>query len=238
MTWSVIQSASASASASSVAATFTTANLSAGSKIIVAVGRNSRTGTPVVKDGALNTWTHIAQALNGATSTGVDLYALDVPAGDVGTKPTITANGLSAGNAGYGILIQEVPGLLAGNTTAMCDGTAGTKGGTTATTGSPTYSSTAVNEYLVAVYGDFGDGNTVGTTAGWTADAHNVNSGTDANVLVQYKNSTNGAESDGFTSADTGGWGVIMVAFQLAAATFTAAPPRLRGQAVNRSNTY
>lgn len=214
MAWSVLQSASASADGTTVAATFTS-NVQQGTKIIAILGRNSQVGTPTVKDGANNPWTFIRESLNPGTGSGVDLYALDTPRGDVGTKPTITVTG-TGGTFGFGLVIQEVAGLLPGNTLAMVDGTPGALGGTTASTGNPTYSSSAENEYLIAVYGDFGTGNTVVTAGGWTPDPHNINTSTSANCMVQYKNSTGGAETDGFTSADTGGWGVIEIAFRLA----------------------
>lgn len=229
MSWSVLQSASASASANTVAATFSTANISAGSKIIavVSVGATGAPAVTSVKDAALNTWTQVGTAAQA--NARIYGFALDAPAGDVGTKPTLTAT--SSSTPGLGIVIQEVSGLLAGNTTAMCDGTAGTLTGTAASTGSPPYSSTVANEYLLSAYGDFGSGVTVATAGGWTADAHNINTSSDSNCLVQYKNSTGGAETDGFTSADTGGWALLMVAFQLAAVAATTPAPLIVPQA-------
>jgi hypothetical protein len=219
--WSVIQSASGSTSNNTVAATFSTANVQAGNKIIavVSVGATSAPAVTSVKDAALNTWTQVGNA--NQANARVYIFALDVPAGDVGTKPTLTAT--SSSTPGLGIVIQEVSGLLAGNTTAMCDGSAGTLTGTASSTGSPTYSSAAANEYLVSAYGDFGTGNTVVIAGGWNADAHNVNSSTNSNCMVQYKNSTGGSETDGFTSADGGGWAVAEVAFLLAS-TVNAGP--------------
>lgn len=216
MAWSVLQSASGSASASTVPATFTTANVQAGNKIIavVSVGATTAPAVTSVKDAALNTWTQVGNA-NQANGR-VYIFALDVPAGDVGTKPTLTAT--SSGTPGLGIEILEVSGLLAGNTTAMCDGSAGTLTGTAASTGSPTYSSSAANEFLLSAYGDFGSGNTVVLAGGWTPGASNVNSSTNSNCLIQYKNSTGGAETDGFTTADAGGWAVAEIAFLLGVA--------------------
>ena len=91
------------------------------------------------------------------------IYAVDAAGSGgttmVGTKPTITATWASGG--GLGLVVQEVSGLLAGNTTAMVDGTPGTLTGSTTSTGSPTYSSTAANEFLVSAYADIGNGVTV-----------------------------------------------------------------------------
>jgi hypothetical protein len=228
--WSVLQSASNSTSAGTVAATFSTANVQAGTKIIaiVSVGATTAPAVTSVKDAALNTWTQVGNA--NQANARVYIFALDTPAGDVGTKPTLTAT--SSSTPGLSIVIQEVSGLLAGNTTAMCDGSAATLTGTASSTGSPSYTSTASNEYLVSAYGDFGSGNTVVISGGWSADTHNVNSSGNSNCMVQFKNSTNGAETDGFTTADAGGWAVAEVAFQLAAAAggVTYVPPRY-GQA-------
>lgn len=221
MAWSVLQSASNSGDASSIAATFSTANVQSGNKIIV-FASGGGAGVPAistVKDGANNSWTQIGAASGGNARHYI--YALDVPAGDAGTKPTITATW--AGAAGLSIVIQEVSGLLAGNTTAMADGTAGTLTGSATTTGSPTYSSSASNEYLVAGYGDIGNGVTVVIAGGWTADAHNVNASASSNCMVQYKNSTGGSETNGYTGADSGGWAIVEVAFKLAV-TITSGP--------------
>jgi hypothetical protein len=229
MAWSVLQSASNTLDGSSIGATFTTANLSAGSKII-AYCTGGGAGVPAistVKDGGGTSWTQIGAASGG--NARAYIYALDVPAGDVGTKPTITATW--AGAAGLGIVIQEVSGLVTGNTTAMADGTPGTLTGSTSSTGSPTYSSSAASEFLVCVYGDIGNGVTVSTAAGWTADAHNVNGSVSSNCMVQYKSSTGGSETDGYTGADTGGWAIVEVAFFLAS-TITSGPalsPQLMG---------
>lgn len=222
MAWSVLQSASGSTAATTAAATFSTANVQAGTKIIavVSVGATSAPAISSVKDGALNTWT---QGGTGAQANARSyIFFLDTPAGDVGTKPTLTATAPSS--VGLGIEVFEVSGLLAGNTTACLDGTAASLNGTAASTGSPAYTSTALNEFLISAYGDFGTGFTVATAGGWTAGANNVNSSSNSNCLAQYKNSTNGAETDGYTSADTGGWATVEVAFKLAAVATAAAP--------------
>lgn len=231
MAWSVIQSASTSVDATSVTATFSTANLSAGSKIIVAAGSSNTASVPAISSVTAtggNTLTQIAAASAGTAR--IYLYALDATGSGgttmVGTKPTITATWASGG--GLGLVIQEVSGLLAGNTSAMADGTPATLTGSTTTTGSPTYSSTAVSEYLIACYADIGNGVTVSIAGGWTADAHNINGNTSSNNMVQYKNSTGGAETNGYTGADGGGWAIVEVAFKLASVVTTPlTPPRM-----------
>jgi hypothetical protein len=219
--WSVLQSNSAiNAGSGNAAVTFTTANLSAGTKIIVWVevsaSTSPQTAVTAVKDGALNAWTQLRVASNNS-SGAIFLFALDTPAGDVGTKPTITAT-INA-NFGAAILVQEVSGLLAGNTSAMLDGTPGIATGTTspATTGALT--TAAASEFLTAGYGDPGDSITVTTPGGWTADGKNVGPSTQQDLSVYYKNSTGAAESASLTLSGTAvdGWNTILAAFKLAA---------------------
>ena len=134
MAWSRIQSAKNSQDASSITATFTTANLSAGSKIIAYVGSSNSGGNPAISSVTAtggNTLTQIGAASAGTAR--MYIYAVDASGSGgttmVGTKPVITATWASGG--GLGIVVQEVSGLLAGNTTAMADGTPGTLTGST-----------------------------------------------------------------------------------------------------------
>ena len=90
--------------------------------------------------------------------SGLASGRLTVPGTFDGTKPVITATGTYADMA---LIIQEVTGLATGTTlAAMVDGTPAVIGGgtSTTTTGLPAYTSTAASEYLIAVYGDDGDG--------------------------------------------------------------------------------
>ena len=240
MSWSRLQSASSGphSAVASLAVAYGS-NLTAGSKLIAVVtitnGNGNQTTTCTgVSDGNGNSFTQLADApvatagFAGAIYTNnVYLFAMDTPAGDAGTKPTITA--ALTNSAGYGaILIQEVSGLLAGNTSAMLDGSVAVSsgnGGTNNFTAAPaSYSSTAANEYLVDIYGD--DGNsTWSAPAGYTADANSLNAnGIYASVAIGYKNSGNGSESGSWSVTQPGtfkNWGVILVAFQLAALTIT-----------------
>ena len=129
MAWSLLQSAGAT-NGPPCTVTFTTANLTSGSKLIAAVSADNSSAQTIasVKDGAGNAMTNLARiALTDGTGT-VELWAMDTPAGDAGTKPTITATG-GSGTEVCGVLACEVSGLLAGNTTAMVDGTAGVSTG-------------------------------------------------------------------------------------------------------------
>ena len=111
MAWSWLQSASASPGVVGTASvTFTTANVSAGSKIIccVAFGATGADSITSVKDGAGNSLTNLATVSGtvGGNFTLVALYAMDTPAGDVGTKPTISAVLTTVNSPSVSILIQ------------------------------------------------------------------------------------------------------------------------------------
>jgi hypothetical protein len=143
---------------------------------------------------------------------------MDTPAGDVGTMPTITAT-FTGATPDNSILIQEVSGLLAGNTTAMVDGTAGTSTGSGGgNTTSPTYSTTAAGEYLVACFSDNAFTDTVtDPSSPWTSDANNPAGGGVVHVHLSYKNSANGAETGAVFNYSNAGadYSELMVAFKL-----------------------
>ena len=237
MAWSVLQSASfgAGSNVSSVSVTMGS-NCSSGTKLIAYVSIVENNGFDVgsVKDGASNAFTKIASVTaigppgNNNDLYGTEIWVLDTPAGDVGIKPTITATWASADSAGMSMLVQEVSGLAAG--TSCLDGTAGTSTGNNAgPSGTPTYASSAANEYLVAVLGAGGYGNflTVTSPSGYTPDSNNTSGANFAESIVAYKNSTGGTESDGYSwSGGTVEWAVILVAFQLPGAAAGAAVPQ------------
>ena len=217
MGWAVVQSAkkaATSAIATTGAAAFGT-NLSSGTKIIAAVS------VPYGTVSGVSDGTNSLTLIGRKTVTNlldVSLWAMDTPAGDVGTKPTITAT--LTNSAQSSVLIQEVSGLLPGNTTAMADGTPGSNTGTGgASTGSPAYTSTASNEYLVSVYGDDGGPETFTKPTALTADANSVNANSYDDIAIAYGNSTNGTEAGSWALAGTSAdWATLLVAFQLAAA--------------------
>lgn len=233
MSWSVLQSASneGDISSGSITVTFTTANLTAGSKIIaiVAIGDNGTGATCTgIKDGGGTSWTQLASRQYTNADGGLYFFALDTPAGDVGTKPTLTATLTGTGTLGTSILVQEVAGLFAGNTSAMLDGTTGVITGTTgSSTGSPTYSSSSANEYLVALYADYENnittwanpsgytGATAGPGSSGTATGRNATNA--ANLELAYKNSTGGSEAGSYGLTSASQFVVMLVAFKLAA---------------------
>lgn len=218
MAWSRVQSAKGVTFGSSVAATFSTANVSAGDKIIAVVSSSWRDPPSGVSDGT-NSWTLLGSKLPASNGGSTWLYALDVPT--PGTKPTITATFPSSN--GQSIVIQEVSGLLAGNTTAMIDGTPAGLSGTGSATGSPAYSSAVANEYLVCIYGDANSAATLVAASGMSLDPNNVT--TQSFASIEFGNSTGGAETTGFTGASSGQWSILTVAFKLAATGPTSGPP-------------
>ncbi len=226
------QSKSATVTSGNGSVTFAS-SLAAGGKILCAICVSNSSGgvEPVtaVKDGAGNNLTKLVSVvLTGAVF--VEVWGCDTPAGDVGTAPTITAT-VSA-NFGVTMLVQEVAGLLAGNTTAMLDGSGGQNHGTASPATMGSYSTAASGEYLMFIVGDPGDGVTYGAVSGYTADAHNVNANSFATLMVFYRNSTGGAESASSTisASATDGWESIGVAVKLAAAggspSLPPQPPR------------
>jgi hypothetical protein len=246
--WSWLQSASgvSGSAATTLAVTYATANLSSGTKLIAAVAVNAGVAvtTSTVKDGAGNSFTKLAtQSFNNANPPGeLTLWAIDTPAGDVGTKPTITATFSTSAIAS--LLIQEVSGLATGSTlAAMIDGTPGTNFGSNgASTGSPTYSSTAANEYLVSVYGDDGGPETWTKPAALTADTASVNSNASGDIAIAYGNSTSGAEAGSWSLTGSAAlWSTVLCAFKIAAAAAPAAAPysfpQMRTELARGANT-
>lgn len=214
-TW--VQSAygSTPAQQATVSATYTS-NVSAGNKLIALVSTDDASILSMACGDGTHSMTQLASAAPAGRSVQVFLFAMDVPAADVGTKPTITATA-SVGFGDSGILIQEVSGLLAGNTSAMLDGTPGTTTGTGGgSTTSPAYSSAAANEYLVCCFGDNAFTDTITNPAGYTADPANP-SGATVHTLICYKQSAGAAESGVYTYSNAAAsYGSILGAFKLA----------------------
>jgi len=233
--WSRVQSAGGFNYGTTVAVAFTTANVTSGNKIIAAVASSWTDAPSSVADGSSNAWTLLgSQVRSGGGACW--LYGRDVPSGDAGTKPTLTAT-FPSGN-GQSMVIQEISGLATGNTTAMLDGSPAGLSGTATSTGSPSYSSTASGEYLVCIYGDADGGVTLTPASGWTGDAANQY-GDDSDASIEYKSSTGGAETSGWTGATANGWSVLTVAFKLAGgAAFTPPPPLIVPQAVQRASYW
>jgi hypothetical protein len=230
MAWSRIQSVGVFHNGSSPSATFG-AGLTSGTKLIVAV-LNYTAGAHIstMTDGGSGSFTKVADTgICSGSFGGAQLWVLDTPAGDVGTAITVTTT--TSGNGPYGMVCQEVSGLLAG-TTGSLDGTAGittgTQGAGSPTISSPAYSSTAVNEYLVSAISVNTNGGSFPTiTPGsGTADPNNQSFTNALNCTgIAYGNSSNGAETNNWSctggNGNYFGWGSILVAFQLAASGTT-----------------
>lgn len=223
MAWSVLQSAKGTGlGVSSLTVAYSTANVQSGNKLIshIAAAPSAAATISSVADGASNAETQVASpsGTSGGAYVG-GLFAMDVPAGDVGTKPSITVNVTQASD--IAMIVEEVSGLATGNTlAAMIDGSAASVYETPSTSqAQPAYTSTAANELLYSILGDNGNSVTYTTPSGYTTDANNINGSPNADLLVTWKNSTNGPESGTWTTSGTPiGSGLIVVAFKLAAA--------------------
>lgn len=227
MAWTFLQSNSAGLDPGAAAVTYLN-NVVSGSKLIayICTAGGGNPQVTAIKDAALNAMTKVGSAfLNNAAGSGeLTIWAMDTPAGDVGTKPTLTAT-QTGGNQSFGMVIQEVSGLLAGNTTAMIDGTAVGSTGSISANGPiacGAYSTAVAGEYLVAVGGDLENSTLTwaaptGSTT-YTRDAHARNATVILNCVPSFGLSTGGAEtaSSAITGAGTATpWATLFVAFKL-----------------------
>jgi hypothetical protein len=223
-----IQSVGGLGSGTSTKVTYTT-NLSSGTKLIAffsAFGSGSFTITSI-KDAGGNTFTQLAFLYSATSGTGAGIFAMDTPAGDVGTKPIITA--LMSNNQFGGMVIQEVSGLAVGNTlAAMIDGTPATAAfAAGASHAQPAYSSTAIGEYLVSFCGDQGGPQIMTQPAGYTMSAGVLNNNSSCDCCPAYKDSTGGAESGTWTySGSTIGSNILVAAFKLSGAAAVGILPQ------------
>ena len=230
MAWSVLQAASAAGTtgANTKAVTFSTANLTSGTKIIAVFGGfNAGTLAPSsVRDGASNAMTQVAFANDTTNQVFIGVYAMDTPAGDAGTKPTITVTFGAGQTPECSLLVMEVSGLVTGNTSAMWDGTAATASfAAGASHAQPSYSSTASNEFLLAAETDNGGPQTVTQPAGYTLNGSAITNNSIADAAPAYKNSTGGAESGTWTfGGTTTSTALAVVAFKVPAAAASAVP--------------
>jgi hypothetical protein len=231
--WSRLQSAASAVGATNPTATFGS-NVSSGTTIIAAVslsdsecGDVSLSTVCTCADNNSNSLTFLGGYVNG-TSGYVGLFAMTTPAGDVGTKPTITATvnaTISADNFGCVLLIQEISGLAG----ISLDGSIVEDTGTTTAVTIGSYGSAVANEYLMVVYGDPGYTRTISTPSGYSPDANNIADNGDAELSVFYKNSAGGTESASMTLSGAADWTTLVVAFQISGGA--AAAPAYRGSA-------
>lgn len=243
MAWGFVQSKSASGGGVTTLTATLGSSPVTGHKVIVYVGgvtAQAGTGlTYTVADGNSNALTALNTPVT-VTSTftfAAQVFAYDVPAStSTAFKVTCTPSG-GASNVNVTILVQEVSGLLAGNTTAMLDGTPGTHQAS-ASPSSATYSSTAVNEYLFTFFSDWGTGATATVPSGYTADTNNVAGSSLADNYVGYKNSTNGSEANSWTWNTSDEVGIITGAFKLAGAGGTTAVPQAYAPPPRRRRSY
>jgi hypothetical protein len=233
--WSVLQSIGAVTASGNGAATFAT-NISSGSVMICCLAVDvSNVSQPIsaVKDTAGNSFTDVLSVQQTTDHSWIEIWALATPAGDVGTKPTITST--AGANNGIATVLLEVSGIQ-----ATTDGTAIGKSGTGTPATGGAYSSTASNEFLIMSYGDAGYSTTQSTPTGYTPAAGNEQNNSDAQGSAWYKNSTNGAETASSTLSATSNWSTVFVAFKLSGGGAAALPlrPDITHMAVRRASVY
>ena len=238
----LLQSASAQGQAVNPAASVNVtatypSNLTAGSKMVAYVqASDPAVGVyPAVTVADANSvpFELIAQSLDQdfvGHNTRLSVWALDTTAADAGTKPAITATltGTASDGGIYGtLLIQELSGQLPARGSSPLDGIpvnfapTGGSGGNFSS-GSPPYSSSAANEYLISAYCDDGAFQTAGGCT-WTApplmqsDVNSVNSSAGGDLAVSAMNSTGGLETGSYAvTVPVAGtnWCQITAAFQ------------------------
>ena len=205
--------------------------MSSGTVLLCAVGIYQPYTVTAVKDGAGNSFTQIA-AVNYSGTTGdgqTSLWALATPAGDVGTKPVLTATLAGSGTQFWSMVLQEVSGIQ-----AAADGTAGVSSGvgTGANVACGAYSSASASEYLIALYSDdlnvsFTNVNDPTGSTTYALDANSQGNASNNILAFAYGNSTGGAETATFSfSATNSGnsYGTFLVAFKLAGGGPSAGP--------------
>ena len=128
MAWTVLQSARVLGSSTPTLTASATygSNVASGTKLIAYISYfASLSNSPMssVKDGAGNSMTKIFDSWDATNLVDYSIWAMDTPAGDVGTKPVITMT-ISTTARQPTMIITEVSGLAVGNTlAAMADGT-------------------------------------------------------------------------------------------------------------------
>ena len=237
MAWSVLQS---NGSFSDTWATSTTLsylnNVSAGTKLVAYTMVFGNVTVTAVKDAALNAMTKLGSAAPAGSATNGEfaIWAMDTPAGDAGIKPAMLPTFSTGTTSALSMVVQEVSGLLTGNTSAMLDGALASSNGTISTSGSVAcgaYSSAAAGEFLVAAAADDESAGiaTYGTPAGSTTyalDAHAQNATNSTNNVPASGLATGGAETASFgvtLSGTSVKWVTLFGAFKLAPAGGSAA---------------
>jgi hypothetical protein len=248
MAWARVQSASTSGTASGNALSITLgqAPVTGNKLIVLAVSDSTSAQTFTAADGNSAALTNISGAQqftdNGQLSGALLIY--DVPATP---STTVTVTTSPGGATNIAIYAMEVSGLVSGSTAAACvDGgtfPAASHGGTTTYSG-PSYTSTAANEFLIGCFFDNGGPETYSAVNSYTLDTSSagppptsagINNNSLGDVVIVYKNSTNGSESAPFSLTGTAcGWGSFLLAFKISGAGPATTGPALYPEAMQR----
>lgn len=216
-----VQSASGSSGvgATSFGVAFSTQNLASGGKIfaIVTTWGNAGQVNPTQVKTPNTTLTQLAGPYAVGTHVSVSFWIGDTAAGDVGTKPTVTATVGSSWNS-VGVAIAEVSGVASGSTAAaVFDATnsnAAKENQNTAST--PTsvgpYQPTT-GELMLLCYGDSGASSTCTAPSGW-ATTLGANADGNDNAVFTYRQSDGTSFTVGFTGSASADWAQFIVALK------------------------
>jgi len=202
-----------SATATSLAVTFTTSNVVLGNRIVAFGTFNAETVTTgfTCADGGSNSYDQHA-ILNGNSQTSA-LFSLVVPANIAGTKPTITFTFPSC--ASQTIAVMEVSGLNAVNGAGALDGSA-TASGTSATAlGTMPSASTGSGNAVLNFFADSGNNFTITKDASYTQDYNNSPVAT-LTLAAEDKASTSGTTETGTWTMSSEFWFDFIASFLLA----------------------
>jgi hypothetical protein len=237
--------AATSSAGTSVSTAFVTSNILAGSTIFAAFAAAASTSSNPTSPSATCGGTSMILLASVTASSGsgatvlVAAFALNIPAAQVGTMPTVQGGWTNSATTSQ--LIQEIPGIVVSTTAAgfIDGGSAATKAQNSTGVQPATcnaYSTAYVGEDLIAIYGDDGGPATLGTlSTGYSVDPKNVSANSHADIGVGYKSSTGASETMSWALSGTEpAWGTILFAFKSAVIPI----PLHASQAVKRAAYY
>lgn len=219
--WIQSNQGSTGTTATTFAVTFTTQNIVAGNRIIVAIAAWNGTATTVtsVTDSAGNQYAKDKDAVE-SDNTHISIWSAPITAGG-GTKPTVTAHASATTNE-WAMWVHEYSGLL-GGTAGYLDGTNShvvSASTSPFTSSASTPAPGAANEIAFGFYGDGGNNiTTIGVSAGWTQRGTSIQAtSTTAEGACEDQVTVAGTGSNAsFTLSNTGSpAGALVAVYKLA----------------------
>jgi hypothetical protein len=231
--WIQSNQGSTGTAATTFAVTFTTKNIVAGNRIVVAVAAWNSAATTVtsVTDSALNQYAKDKDVVE-SDGTHLSIWSAPITAGG-GTKPTVTAHA-SGSTAEWAMWVHEYSGLL-GGTAGYTDGTNSHVATATSpfTSGASVPAPGAAGEIAFGFYGDGGNNvTTIGVSAGWTQRGTSIQgTASTAEGACEDQITVAGTGSNAsFTLSTTGNpAGALVVVYKLALSAIGLGPTDLTG---------